>query len=172
MPHMPNYKCTPPKGGGGRALYICLLIILAVIAVKVGGFIAEYLTWFLVGIGVIATAVTAKLGYSVIRALQTRTWKMDDASVMSKHDANQIYYGGHFPRHPLDGGPYIQGEVLEVDINSAYPKELTGDAQSTDPQSDRERVARLQRREASKRRGSQRGGTTRNGESGWPQKRP
>lgn len=157
MPHMPDYKCTPPKGGG-KIWVIFILAIVVVAGAKVGETIAHYFVYVLWAAGIITTAVLIRLGYNVRQALKARTWHIEDASVMSKHDAEQrIYYGGRFP---LDGGTVIQGRVIEGDVNSAYPREIT--------EGNREGASGLPTWRESTRSGSQRSGPTRRKQSTWP----
>lgn len=157
MPHTPDYKCTPPKGGG-NIWVIFVFAIVVVAGAKMGEAIAHYFVYVLWAAGIITTAVLIRLGYNVTKALKARTWHIEDASIMSKHDAEQrIYYGGRFP---LDGGTVIQGHIIEGDVNSAYPRAIT--------EGNREGASGLPTRRESTRSGSQRSGPTRRKQSTWP----
>jgi hypothetical protein len=162
MPHMPDYTCTPPKGGGGgKTLYIVLTVIIVLAALKLEHFLAEYGIYVLIAIGLATGAIAARFAYRAYTELKARTWRMEDASVMSKYEAErQIYYGGRYPRHPLDGGPYIKGEVIEGDVNSAYPRAIT--------EGHGKRATGLPRGEEGTRSGSQRSGPPRRRQSTWP----
>ena len=106
---MPDYKCTPPKGGGGKALYYVLLVIVILVGLKVEHFLAEYGTYVLIAIGLVTGTIVVTYAYRLYAALKVRTWREDDASVMSKHDAIRVWEETRFP---LDGGPVVKGEVL------------------------------------------------------------
>jgi hypothetical protein len=161
MPHMPNYKCTPPSGGKGKVVYYIVLILALVIAVKVEYFLAEYLTYILIAIAVVVGIGAGRLAYNIATALRAKTWHMEDASVMSKHDAERVYYGG---RYPLDGGPVIKGEVIEGDIRSAYPRAIT--------KGHRKGTTGLPGWEKGTRSRSPRSQEAGDSESRWPKKRP
>lgn len=162
MPHMPNYKCTPPKGGGGRVLYIFLLILLAVIAVKVEAEIARYLTYILIGLAIVLSVVVVRLGFSVYHALQARTWKMQNASVMSKHDALRGYE---------TGTSWMLNQNRKHDAGYAIPGEVIDDAQSAIEESYGTGASGLSEGQNGARSGSQRSGSPRRSKRTWPKKR-
>lgn len=152
---MPDYNCTPPKGGG-KGVRLFLLAVLVVICAAIGREVAHYFIYVLIGIGVIAAASLTGYIVKIRRNLQARTWQIEDASVMSKHDALQWQYA---QRHPLDGGPVIQGEV----IPGEKPAITEGNRRGT---------SGLPPWGESERSGSPRSEETRDSESRWPKKRP
>lgn len=157
MPHTPDYKCTPPKGGG-KIWVVFILAIVVVVGAKMGEAIAHYFVYVLWAAGIITTAVLIRLGYNVTQALKARTWHIEDASVMSKHEALRGYETGASwmlnQNRKHDAG-YVIGEV----VNDEKPAIEKGNRQG---------ASGLPAWRESTGSGSQRSGSTRRKQSTWP----
>lgn len=154
MPHMPDYNCTPPKGGSvGKTIWVIALIFAVVIISKTVGFIEEYFVWFATAASIITASIAAKYGIDVWRALHVRTWKMKDASVMSKYERDKLEQR-YAERHALDGGPVIRGELINGSIRTESDRAGTTGLPSGET---RERSRRPQSRRTSRQ------------QRGWPE---